>query len=99
MGLGVDYSIYVVSRWSAEQKRTGDRQKALEAMSYGSGKAVLFTALAVAIGAIALMFSDLRFQVIMGGFLGAVILVDMIGALFVLPAVFGVFKVKRFAQQ
>jgi hypothetical protein len=45
------------------------------------------------------MFSELRFQVIMGGFLGAVILVDMIGALFVLPAVFGVFKVKRFSQQ
>jgi len=99
MGLGVDYSIYVVSRWSAEMKKTGDRRKALEAMSYGSGKAVLFTALAVAIGAFALMFSELRFQVIMGGFLGAVILVDMIGALFVLPAVFGVFKVKRFAQR
>jgi len=99
MGLGVDYAIYTTSRWTEEYKKRGNRDEALKAMTYGAGKAVMFTAFSVALGAFVLIFSGLRFQVIMGALLGIVILIDMLGALFVLPAVFGVFRVKRFSSK
>jgi predicted RND superfamily exporter protein len=93
MGIGVDYSIYVLDRLKTELKEHPDDHEAayVRAMST-SGKAVIFTAMSVACGVLVLLFSELRFQAIMGTVLAVVIFCNMLGALILLPAAVSIWK-------
>ncbi|MBI2877118.1 MAG: MMPL family transporter [Candidatus Tectomicrobia bacterium] len=92
MGLGVDYSLYVVSRLREEFRQgKGGQEAFIEALAT-SGRAVFYTAMAVALGVVALLTSAVRFQAVMGGMLAVIIVANMLGALVLLPALISVGK-------
>jgi uncharacterized protein len=97
MGIGVDYSIYVLDRLRHElSEHPEDQQTAFIHALTTSGKAVIFTALSVALGVLVLGFSQLRFQAVMGGMLAVVIICNMLAALVLLPALISLWR-PRFA--
>lgn len=86
VGIGVDYGIYILSSMS-QQLRDGMplRQAYFEALKE-RGSAVLFTGITLAIGVSTWVFSALKFQVDMGILLTFMFIVNMLGAIVVLPA-------------
>ncbi|MCC5451652.1 MMPL family transporter [Rheinheimera sp. UJ51] len=86
VGIGVDYGIYILSTMS-QQLREGMplRQAYFEALKE-RGSAVLFTGITLAIGVSTWVFSALKFQVDMGILLTFMFIVNMLGAIVVLPA-------------
>jgi hypothetical protein len=59
-----------------------------------SGKAVFFTGATVALGVFSWVFSSIRLQARLGVILGALLLLNMLGALILLPALISIFKPK-----
>lgn len=95
VGIGVDYGIYIVSSMSQMLKdRVPMRQAYYEALKE-RGTAVLFTGVTLAIGVSTWVFSALKFQVDMGILLTFMFLVNMLGAILVLPALAAFFWPKN----
>jgi predicted RND superfamily exporter protein len=86
VGIGVDYGIYLFSRL----KRLLESGLLLEAAMFQTlrqtGSAVVFTGLTLGLGVSTWIFSELKFQADMGVLLTFMFLVNMLGAIFVLPA-------------
>lgn len=87
VGIGVDYGIYILSTMNALIKRGVPVEKAYMEALKERGNAVLFTGITLAIGVSTWVFSSLKFQVDMGILLTFMFLVNMIGAVVVLPAI------------
>jgi len=86
VGVGVDYGIYVYSRFR-EYYRDGESFRDAYFMTLKvSGNGVLFTGVTLAIGVGTWMFSPLKFQADMGLLLAFLFLMNMVGALVLLPA-------------
>ena len=95
IGVGVDYSIYVLSRIIEEYQRYRDLNKAIPVALRTTGKAVTFTATTLVGGVILWYFmSSLRFQAEMGLLLALIIFINMVLTLVLLPALVYVFKPK-----
>lgn len=95
IGVGVDYSIYVLSRIIEEYQHYRDLKLAIPVALRTTGKAVVFTATTLVGGVILWYFlSSLRFQAEMGLLLALVILINMILTLVMLPALVYVLKPK-----
>jgi len=86
VGIGVDYGIYIFSRLRSALARSGDLQEALVHTLQVTGNAVLITGLTLAIGVSTWIFSPLQFQADMGLLLSFMFLTNMLGAVFLLPA-------------
>ncbi|PKM05474.1 MAG: RND transporter [Gammaproteobacteria bacterium HGW-Gammaproteobacteria-6] len=86
VGVGVDYGIYVYSRLESFLRAGMPLQEAYYETLRSTGKAVLFTGLCLAIGVATWVFSAIKFQADMGLMLTFMFLVNMIGALLLLPA-------------
>lgn len=87
LGLAIDYSLFVVSRYREELERHGPGLTALRATLATAGRTVLFSALTVAAALASLLVFPLRFLYSMG-IGGAVVALVAAGvALVVLPAV------------
>ncbi|MCW5548000.1 MAG: RND family transporter [Opitutaceae bacterium] len=86
VGIGVDYGIYLFSRLTESLKRGEYFEDAMYAAYTQTGSAVIFTGLTLAIGVCTWMFSDLKFQADMGLLLAFMFLVNMLGAITLLPA-------------
>ncbi|RDV25968.1 RND family transporter [Alteromonas aestuariivivens] len=86
VGIGVDYGIYVLSTMSYRLKRGDSVQLAYTKALQERGSAVLFTGITLAIGVSTWVFSTLKFQMDMGILLTFMFLVNMLGAIIVLPA-------------
>ncbi|MFN3580933.1 MAG: MMPL family transporter, partial [Pseudomonas sp.] len=86
VGVGVDYGIYVYSRLETFLRAGMPLQEAYYETLRSTGKAVLFTGLCLAIGVATWVFSAIKFQADMGLMLTFMFLVNMIGALLLLPA-------------
>lgn len=86
VGVGVDYGIYLYSRFR-EFYRGGDslREAYFKTLEV-TGNGVLFTGITLAVGVATWMFSPLKFQADMGLLLAFLFLMNMVGALLVLPA-------------
>ncbi|ORU92563.1 MAG: hypothetical protein A6F72_04955 [Cycloclasticus sp. symbiont of Poecilosclerida sp. N] len=86
VGVGVDYAIYIYSRMS-EFLDIGDT---LETAFYKAmrltGKPVIFTAMTLGAGVCTWIFAPLQFQSDMGILLTFMFLVNMLGAILILPA-------------
>ena len=85
VGIGVDYGIYIYASLNSgliEGKTV--RQACLDAI-FTTGRAVLFTAMALAIGVGSWIFSPIRFQADMGILLSFMFVWNMVGALILLP--------------
>ena len=87
VGIGIDYGIYLLSRICEEYTSQGrDLKKAINAALTTTGKAIMFTATIMLIGILPWHFlSDLKFMADMGLLLVAVMLINMILSLVVLP--------------
>jgi predicted RND superfamily exporter protein len=86
VGIGVDYGIYIFARLRSELKAGEYFEDAMYTAFRETGSAVLFTGLTLAIGVAMWLFSDLKFQADMGLLLMFMFVVNMLGALLMLPA-------------
>ena len=87
IGLGVDYGIYVISRLRGEfvLRRNIELRAALARSLKSSGKAVFFTGITVAVSVFSWTLSPLRLQARLGLVLGTLLLLNVVGALVLLP--------------
>ncbi|MCY1354175.1 efflux transporter, putative, hydrophobe/amphiphile efflux-3 family [compost metagenome] len=86
VGIGVDYGIYIYSRLETFLRAGLPLQEAYYETLKSTGRAVLFTGLCLAIGVATWMFSAIKFQADMGLMLTFMFLLNMWGALWLLPA-------------
>jgi predicted RND superfamily exporter protein len=86
VGIGVDYGIYLFARLEAALKAGQYFEDAMFTAFKDTGAAILFTGLTLAIGVSMWLFSDLKFQADMGLLLTFMFIVNMLGALILLPA-------------
>jgi len=87
VGIGVDYGIYIYSRFQYFLEKEGASIQAAYAKTLRvTGNAVVFTGITLAIGVFTWVFSPLQFQADMGILLTFMFLVNMFGAILLLPA-------------
>jgi len=86
VGVGVDYGIYLFSRMQSALREGKNLQDAYYYALTSSGTAVVFTASTMSIGVATWYFSELKFQADMGLLLAYMFFVNMVAAIFVLPA-------------
>jgi predicted RND superfamily exporter protein len=86
VGVGVDYGIYIFSRLkSCLEQGHSLRDSYLHTLAI-TGNGVVFTGVTLAIGVATWIFSPLKFQADMGILLTFMFLVNMLGAILLLPA-------------
>lgn len=86
VGIGVDYGIYIFSKLQEFLKQGKSLYDAYYETLRITGKAVFFTAVTLAVGVGTWMFSDLQFQADMGVLLAFMFILNMLGALLILPS-------------
>lgn len=86
VGVGVDYGIYIFSRFQSLLKEGKSMVEAYFTTLAISGFGVIFTGCALAIGVATWIFSPLQFQADMGILLTFMFLMNMLGAILLLPA-------------
>jgi RND superfamily putative drug exporter len=89
LGVGIDYSLFVVTRYRAEVRAGRDRDQAVEMAIDTAGRTVMFAAITVVIALLGLLLLGLNFM--QGVALGAAtaVLATMFAALTVIPALIG----------
>lgn len=86
VGIGVDYGIYIYSRLESYLRQGMTLQEAYYQTLKSTGKAVIFTGICLAIGVFTWVFSAIKFQADMGLMLTFMFLWNMVGAIWLLPA-------------
>ncbi len=94
VGIGVDYAIYIVDRIRQEVADTQDIDEAVRRAVRTTGMAVTFTATTIAGGIVAWTFSRLRFQAEMAQLLLILMVINMLGAITVVPAFYSILRPK-----
>src|SRR4051794_7405257 len=89
LGVGIDYALFVVTRFRAEVRGGLDRDEAIEKAIDTSGRTVMFAAITVVIALLGLLLLGLSFM--HGVALGAAtaVLATMFAALTIIPALIG----------
>ena len=93
VGIGVDYGIYKFSRLSHYIRQGYTLDAAYVQTLRETGSAVIFTGLSLSIGVATWAFSPLQFQADMGMLLTFMFVMNMLGAIIVLPAIIGVMDI------
>jgi putative drug exporter of the RND superfamily len=90
LGLGIDYSLFVTSRFREELRARGDVSEAVSVAVATAGRAVLFSGLTVLLGLMAL--TTFRFMALRSlGLAGSlVVALSVLAALTLLPAILGI---------
>lgn len=86
VGVGVDYGIYLFERMKHAMADGDDLPNAFHKALQQRGTAAIFTAITMSVSVGTWAFSALKFQADMGILLAFLFLVNMLGAIFVLPA-------------
>ncbi len=86
VGIGVDYGIYIYNRLEVMLIAGKSLQEAFFETLRSTGKAVSFTGITLAIGVGTWILSPIKFQADMGILLTFMFLLNMLGALILLPA-------------
>ncbi|MNG82874.1 MMPL family protein [compost metagenome] len=86
VGVGVDYGIYLYERIQHEMAAGANLREAFYLAMCQRGTAAVFTALTMSIGVCTWAFAPLKFQADMGVLLSFMFLVNVLGAIFLLPA-------------
>lgn len=94
LGLSIDYSLFMVSRYREELERVGQGAEAIRRTVMTAGRTVAFSAATVAGAGLSLMVFPLRFLYSMGIGVALVSLVAALVSLVVLPSVFAVLGTK-----
>ena len=90
LGLGIDYALFIVSRYREELRAGADQDDALVTTMQTAGRTIIFSALTVALSMSALLVFPLFFLRSFAYAGIAVVLIAMAGALIVLPALLAV---------
>ena len=99
VGVGVDYGIYIYERLQHELAEGRDLREAFYQAMVQRGTASLFTAITMSIGVGTWAFAPLKFQADMGILLAFMFLVNVFGAIIILPALASWFnRSKRLVQ-
>ena len=101
VGVGIDYGIYLLSR-ICEEYTANDHavDKAIKAALTTTGKAIMFTATVMLVGIMPWYFlSDLKFMADMGLLLVAIMLINMVLSLVVLPLLVWFIRPKFLARE
>jgi predicted RND superfamily exporter protein len=85
-GIGVDYGIYLFSRMQEFLEGGLGVREAYEKTLRVTGASIIFTGITLAIGVVTWVFSPLKFQADIGVMLTFMFLVNMLGAIILLPA-------------
>lgn len=99
LAVGIDYTLFILARYRGELRHTDDRQEAVGVAVGTAGSAVVFAGLTVLIALSALAVVGIPFLTAMGVAAGATVLISVLVALTLLPAVLGVLKSKAFGGQ
>ena len=86
VGVGVDYGIYLYERIEHEMAEGQDLREAFYRAMCQRGTAAVFTALTMSLGVCTWVFAPLKFQADMGLLLAFMFMVNVLGAIFLLPA-------------
>ena len=86
VGIGVDYALYVLSIMLAQLREGASLRSAYAQALLFTGRVVMLTGVTLAIGVATWAFSPIKFQADMGVLLAFMFVVNMIGALVLLPA-------------
>jgi hypothetical protein len=94
VGIGVDYAFYIVDRIRQEAVTAADLDQAIRRAVRTTGLAVTFTATTIVGGIVLWMFSTLRFQAEMAQLLVVLMIINMLGAITIVPAFYSIFRPK-----
>ena len=86
VGIGVDYGIYIYSRFSSILAEGEPIEKAYRHTLQIAGTGVIFTGITLGVGVGTWIFAPLKFQADMGILLTFMFVVNMLGAIVLLPA-------------
>jgi predicted RND superfamily exporter protein len=86
VGIGVDYGIYIYARLRSILAQGTPLQEAYRETLKLTGSGVIFTGITLAVGVATWIFSPLKFQADMGILLTFMFLLNMLGAIVLLPA-------------
>jgi len=92
VGIGVDYAIYIVDRIRQEVADTADIDESVRRAVRTTGMAVSFTATCIVGGIVLWSFSSLRFQAEMAQLLSILMVINMLGAITVVPAFYSALR-------
>jgi predicted RND superfamily exporter protein len=90
-GIGVDYGIYLWSRMQEFLHQGMSVHDSFERTMRVTGASIIFTGITLAIGVVTWIFSPLKFQADIGVMLTFMFLVNMLGAILLLPALAALF--------
>jgi RND superfamily putative drug exporter len=96
LAVGIDYTLFILARYRSELLHTEDREEAIGIAVGTSGSAVVFAGLTVLIALAALSVVGIPFLTAMGLAAAATVLVAVLVALTLLPAILGLLKSKAF---
>ena len=99
LGVGIDFGIYLYSRYIEEYKSKKDLEQAVFVGNYTAGKGVFFTAVTLILPvALWYLLSGIKFQGEMGLFLAILLTVNLISCLIFHPAITSLIKPKFVIQ-
>ena len=97
LAVGIDYSLFILSRYKEERARGLDKQKAIETASGSAGRAVVFSGLTVVLALLGMLIIPERtFQAFGIGTI-MVVFVAVLTGMTLLPALIGIFGDKVWA--
>ncbi|WP_322919982.1 MMPL family transporter [Nocardioides renjunii] len=92
LAVGIDYALFILARYRSELEHTDDRAEAMGIATGTAGSAVVFAGLTVLIALAALSVVGIPFLTTMGLAAAGTVLVAVLVALTLLPAVLGMVK-------
>jgi RND superfamily putative drug exporter len=99
LAVGIDYALFILARYRSELDNTEDRAEAAGIAVGTAGSAVVFAGLTVLIALSALAVVRIPFLTTMGIAAAATVLIAVLVALTLLPAVLGMLKSKAFGAR
>jgi predicted RND superfamily exporter protein len=92
VGIGVDYAIYIYNKIKYYLDKGYDLETAYYHTLNTTGRAVVFTGITLSIGVGTWIFSPIKFQADMGLLLTFIFLVNIVGAIVILPSILSLLK-------
>ena len=99
LAVGIDYTLFILSRYRNELRDTDDRQEAVGRAVGTAGSAVVFAGLTVLIALSALSVVGIPFLTSMGLAAALTVLLAVLVALTLLPAILGMLRSKAFGAR
>lgn len=94
IGIGIDYAIHFIERFRIEYEKDRDEEEILSATLRTTGQGIFYNAMALAVGFAILAFSSFSAIVNFGLLMALTMVVSMISAFTVIPAILLMFRPK-----